>query len=110
MIVTSMSILLTWTPPPENTHNGEIRSYKVHIIDDAGTVIEFNSSSTWLSASSLHPYYDYYCRVSAFTVGYGPFTDALNVTTEEDGWLLHNAGITTTLSNNWAILAVAMIT
>lgn len=85
MIVTSISIFLTWTPPPEYTHNGEIRSYKVHITDDAGTVIEFNTSSSSLSVSSLHPYYDYYCRVSAFTIGYGPFTDAIKVTTEEDG-------------------------
>ena len=36
-------------------------------------------------ANSLHPYYAYICHVSAFTVGYGPYSEGVQITTPEDG-------------------------
>lgn len=84
----STSISLTWTPPPEGTHNGMIRHYTVNITeDDSERELVFYSPTTSLMVSSLHPYYTYHCRVSAITVEYGPYTDILTVTTREDGWL-----------------------
>ena len=35
--------------------------------------------------SSLHPFYTYHCRVSAFTVEYGPYSESLQIATPEDG-------------------------
>lgn len=86
--IMSTSISLTWTPPPEGTHNGMIRHYTVNITeDDSERELVFYSPTTSLMVSSLHPYYTYHCRVSAITVEYGPYTDILTVTTREDGWL-----------------------
>lgn len=84
--VTSSSVSLTWVPPPLLLHNGVIREYKVNITEvDTGRVLVFYSSTTDITISTLHPFYTYLCRVSAFTVGYGPYTENFLFTTLEDG-------------------------
>ena len=86
-IVTSTSITLAWTAPPEETRNGVIRHYLVNITEEntSEAFPSFFSSTNSLVVPSLHPYYIYRCHVSAYTVDYGPFTDVLRVTTMEDG-------------------------
>ena len=75
-----------WAAPPEETRNGVIRNYRVNITEEeTGRVFTFISLTNSLVVPSLHPYYTYQCRVSAFTVDYGPFTDVLTITTMEDG-------------------------
>lgn len=85
--VTSSSITLTWNAPPEPTRNGVIRHYLVNITEeDTGIgLYPFFTSTNSFVVPSLHPYYTYWCLVSAYTVDYGPFTDVLRVTTMEDG-------------------------
>ena len=43
------------------------------------------STSTSVVVQSLHPHYTYACAVSAYTVGSGPYSEVLNVTTAGDG-------------------------
>lgn len=84
--VSSTSILLTWSPPPLATHNGIIRDYRVDITEvDSGMVLVLYSITTFLTVTSLHPFYTYLCRVSAFTVEDGPYSENVEVFTLEDG-------------------------
>ena len=40
-----------------------------------------------MTISTLHPYYEYAIKVAAATVGVGPFSALLHLTTLEDGRL-----------------------
>ena len=85
-MITTTSISLQWSPPKEVLWNGIIREYLINITEyDTGTILVYYSATTSLIVSSLHPYYTYLGQVSAFTVGYGPFTDVFQVTTLQDG-------------------------
>ena len=84
--ISSSSLSLTWSPPPVDTRNGIIREYRINITElDTGRELVLYSITTFLIATSLHPYYVYVCRVSAFTVGYGPYSEGIQITTPEDG-------------------------
>lgn len=84
-MITSTSISLQWSPPVEMLWNGIIREYLINITEyDTGIILVYNSMTTSIIVSSLHPYYTYLGQVSAFTVGYGPFTDIFQVTTLQD--------------------------
>ena len=50
-------------------------------------MILLNSTSSSVVVQSLHPHYTYVCAVRAYTVGSGPYSEVLNVTTAEDGML-----------------------
>ena len=84
--VQSTFIILTWSPPPEETHNGEIIHYAVTLIE-----IQTNQSTTTTSTNTaaflgnLHPFYDYDITVAAITIGAGPPSNSVIVQTLEDG-------------------------
>lgn len=81
-MITSTSISLQWSPPVEMFWNGIIREYLINITEyDTGIILAYHSMTTSITVSSLHPYYTYLGQISAFTVGYGPFTDVFQVTT-----------------------------
>ena len=46
------------------------------------------SATTTIEITSLHPFYIYEWKVSAFTVGEGPYTSVLTISTPEDGKLI----------------------
>ena len=46
------------------------------------------STTTSIEITSLHPFYIYEWRVSAFTVGEGPYSSISTVITPEDGKLI----------------------
>lgn len=82
----SQALLLTWTPPPLNEHNGIIRSYEVYLTEtDTGILKNYTTMSTSITVAELHPYYTYSCTVSAMTVAEGPASPAAIITTPEDG-------------------------
>ena len=84
--VTSTSVSLTWIPPPLLLRNGVIREYKVNLTEvETDRELVFDSSTTDITISALHPFYTYLCQVSAFTVDYGPYTESFLFTTLEDG-------------------------
>ena len=86
--MSSMAINIHWDPPPLEHHNGEIDNYTI-------LCNETNTGWTWqthvpapvtsINITHLHPYYTYHCSVSAVTVGHGPFTTTISITTLEDG-------------------------
>ena len=81
----STSIKITWDPPERNLQNGYIVQYRVTVTEtETGTVSKWNVTDTSLTVTSLHPYYVYTVSVAAETVGIGPYSDGVNVTTDED--------------------------
>lgn len=84
--ISSSSVSLVWLPPPVALRNGIIREYIINITEvDTGRELVFYSSTSSITISSLHPFYTYLCRVSAFTVEYGPYSANLQFVTLEDG-------------------------
>ena len=76
-------------PPPLIDQNGNIREYMVVITEnETGDGLEFTSPTTTLTVSSLHPYYYYQCKVSAYTIDHGPYSEDVTVRTLEDGMLI----------------------
>ena len=84
--VNSRSVALSWNPPPPEDQNGILRLYIVNITElETGRIIQHTTSATSLQVPLLHPYYTYQWRVSAYTVGEGPYTNVSTVTTPEAG-------------------------
>ena len=84
--LTSISVLLQWSPPPNQNVNGIIRAYEV-IVSEQETGRNYNLTSTRneLSVGNLHPFYRYSFAVSAITIAQGPFTELYSLQTLEDG-------------------------
>ena len=85
---TSRSLSLSWNPPPPGDQNGMLRHYIVNITEvETGRIIQHTTRGpmTSLQVPLLHPYYTYQWRVSAYTVGEGPYTNVSTLRTPEDG-------------------------
>ena len=64
---------------------GDVRDYTVRILElDTGLVRDIRSANTYITVL-VHPDYSYNCSVSAVTVGRGPFSAVVSVTTPQDG-------------------------
>ena len=84
--VSSTSINITWLPPPSQDINGIITEYRVTVIEVlTGRRFNFTSTSSFVVVFGLHPHYAYECVVSAYTVGIGPYSQAISITTPESG-------------------------
>lgn len=82
----SRTISLSWDPPEAHETNGIIREYRVEIVElESGNIYHHVTPTTSITVSSLHPDYTYEWSVAAFTVAEGPYSDAENLTTPEDG-------------------------
>lgn len=80
------SLYLEWTLPPPVTHNGVIRSFTIFVHEeDTEMTMTYTTVNTSTTISALHPNYVYQCEVHAFTVGNGPPSDPVYITTFEDG-------------------------
>jgi len=85
----SRTVVLSWNSPPSDQQNGIIREYRVNITEVAtGRMFQRVSATTTIEITSLHPFYIYEWKVSAFTVGEGPYTSMLTISTPEDGKLI----------------------
>ena len=85
-VITSTSFTLEWDPPNPEDRNGIIRWYQLDVVvSETGNMFNVTSNITSLSLTNLHPAYNYQCRIAAFTVALGPYSDPFNVTTKEDG-------------------------
>ena len=77
---------LTWTSPPAIDINGLVRHYSILVEEsETGRSWSFIHIEPEISIGSLHPYYNYECKVAAFTVGLGPYSNSTLVTTNEAG-------------------------
>ena len=83
--ITSTAFVISWDPPALIHQNGIVTYYTVILLEEeTGVEYEHTSFSTSLSVHSMHPAYTYQCRVAAHTVAQGPFSQPINVTTNED--------------------------
>ena len=81
------SISLTWAPPQLEEQNGVITRYTVNVTNvNTGESVLLYTTETSITVQQLTPFTAYLCSVAAETsVGLGPYTLALTVTTNEDG-------------------------
>ena len=87
--LSSVSLHLLWESPPEDEHNGIIRFYEIHVVEnDTGLVQRFKTTEITYALSNLHPYYYYTIHVHAVTIRHGEPSEELFVKTLEDGKLL----------------------
>ena len=95
-VESSTLILLSWDPPPPYDRNGEIVYYLIHMSElETGrfwTLPVFNRKTT-AYVGSLHPYYRYECRVAAYTIGLGPYSENITLLTEEEGMSNHSSSL-----------------
>ena len=82
----SSSLIITWLDIPFHEANGIILYYVVNVtvIDSSENFYE-ETEDTVLELNELHPFYTYIISVSAFTIGYGPFSSEVSVTLPQDG-------------------------
>ena len=82
----SRTLLMSWVLPPFEHQNGIIREYRVNITErETGRTYYLTTAATSLTAPSLHPFYTYDCKVAAFTIAQGPYSEKLSITMPEDG-------------------------
>ena len=76
---------ITWLPPPAIDINGEIDFYIVEATElISGQFMTYHAVEDHIFTPA-RPGYAYRCRVAAFTVDQGPFTDYFIVTSQELG-------------------------
>ena len=73
----STSVFLLWRPPLAEYRNGVIQSYYVKFIEVNSTEADFQytTQDQHLLIDNLHPDVMYTCRVAAYTVGRGPYSE-----------------------------------
>ena len=85
-VLNSTSVHLSWLPPDEDQHNGDIRHYNIWIVEfHSGRVIQLNSTDFATVYTGLHPAYIYSFTVAAVTVEIGPYSDSATFRMPEDG-------------------------
>lgn len=78
--------MLSWSPPPAIDINGVIHYYTVEVTEVyTGNFWRIIAVETRVNIGPLHPYYVYECRISAYTVGDGPFSAPFQVLSPETG-------------------------
>ena len=74
--VSSTSITLIWAPPLLDLQNGLLRAYNISVTEvETGNVYTFATvlgTDNLFVVNALHPFYNYNCTVSAFTISTGP--------------------------------------
>ena len=84
--VTSQSFTVVWQPPPFEQINGAIQRYTLLIVEsETGREFEVTANDTQTTINSLHPYYNYLCRVRAETTQPGPYSVAISIRLLEEG-------------------------
>jgi hypothetical protein len=84
--VHSRLLVFSWMPPPADTQNGVIRSYRVSVsVTETRQSFFLFLEGTELEFDSAHPFYTYTFSVAAETViGAGPFGVDVTLTAPED--------------------------
>ena len=111
LAISSQNIHLYWDPPLRRLQNGFIVGYRVKVLETntGHTSIKFVSTPAMsITLTSLHPYYTYSCTVAAMTtVGLGPYSTDIYITTFQDGKSsLHNIAYKCRLTMNCIIVHI----
>ena len=81
------SLRVSWQPPPEIHRNGIITGYMVKYTGGSSGMMTVTSGTTRI-LSRLVPFVQYSVQVAAMTnAGDGPFSDAVEQTSGQDGKL-----------------------
>ena len=77
----STSVFLSWRPPLVQYQNGIIRSYFVEftLVNSTEAWFQYTTQDQHLLIDNLEPNTMYACRVAAYTVGRGPFSEPLMI-------------------------------
>ena len=83
----STVVNFTWSAPPIDSILGLLQNYVLKLREIETDQMWTNVSvATHIKILSLHPYYNYECKVAAHTIaGTGPYTEAVIVQTHEAG-------------------------
>ena len=74
-----------WAPPAPEYQNGIITLYNINVtVSETKSNFIFNTSTTSLNVTGLHPHYTYTFAVSAVTIRPGPYSEPQTITTPED--------------------------
>lgn len=85
-LVSSRSIQIIWSPPPDDEINGVIQHYVVKVlVAGSQEQLQQQISSLQYTLTNLQPYCTHTIQVAAFTIELGPFSGPLTVVTLEDG-------------------------
>ena len=91
------SVFISWKPPLIEHRNGLIRGYNI-VISSVSTaqVSNYSTEDPYLFISNLQSNLEYMCKVAAFTVKRGPYSDITTVTVvPKKGIHFHAVVITT---------------
>ena len=89
-VINSRTVLMQWTPPPAEDHNGVITKYIVNVTSkNTGAYRQLNITGTSAVIVDLVASFTYYLSVSAYTVDTGPYSQYATITLPQDGEL-HN--------------------
>ena len=84
--LTSQSFSLEWRPPPFEQINGVIRHYTLSIVEmETRQEFEIMTNISRVTVDSLHPFYNYLCKVRAETTEPGPFSGVISILLLEQG-------------------------
>ena len=86
--ISSTSVRISWQAPLLELQNGEIRSYRISVLElETGLLRNFTTVPTdsIYVVNSLHPFYYYNCSVAAYTTGLGPWDSYVVQTLTEGG-------------------------
>ena len=84
--ITSHSVSLMWIPPAREYQNGIIIGYIINVtVEQTGEMHQLYSNTTNITAT-LDPFITYTIVITAEnSVGTGPYTEVLNIQSEETG-------------------------
>ena len=89
-IVNSRTVLMQWSPPPPEDHNGVITKYTVNITSqNTASYQQINVTGTSAVITNLVASFTYYLSVSAHTVDTGPYSSYVVITLPQDGKLVY---------------------
>lgn len=82
----SRSLVLNWATPLPPDVNGIVTDYTISVTSSVGnSSLQVGSNATSYTLTSLRPHVTYTCVVAAHTsIGQGPFTTSITITTPED--------------------------
>ena len=78
------TVSFVWSPPPPREINGLLRFYIIELLErQTGRDWIFFAIDPDITIGSLHPYYLYDFKVTAYTIDRGPYSDIVTVLTDE---------------------------
>ena len=85
-ILNSRTVLMQWSPPPPEDHNGVITKYIVNITSqNTASYRQVNVTGTSALIINLVASFTYYLSMSAHTVDTGPYSSYVVITLPQDG-------------------------